>query len=160
MNFWKSLFGGSSEGERSQQHDQQAGYYGEPTEGGKAEAWSDRGIALMNLGRHQEALVAFDHALALGSDFSTTWGNKGIALFNLDRPQEALEAFDHALEFDPDFFPALHNKGSVLVINLGRHQEALEVLERTLEIEPDFPQAWGNKGVALLNLNRHQYVKH
>src|SRR3712207_7730249 len=42
--------------------------------------WHNKGTALGRLGRYEDALAAFDRALALRPDDPNTWHNKGLAL--------------------------------------------------------------------------------
>jgi len=45
-----------------------------------AVAWKEKGDALDRLGRYEEALAAYDRALALRPDYADAWRNKGAAL--------------------------------------------------------------------------------
>ena len=42
--------------------------------------WCNKGIALFNLGRYEEALKAYDKAIELKPDLVELWNNKGNAL--------------------------------------------------------------------------------
>jgi tetratricopeptide (TPR) repeat protein len=73
-----------------------------PTQKGlTAKEWNDKGFALKNLGRHQEAIQCFDTALAIDPRNVDAWYNKGATLINLGRHQEAIQCLDKALEIDP-----------------------------------------------------------
>ena len=77
---------------------------------GYPEAWYNKGVALWKLGRHEEALRAWEEALRLKPDDPEVWNNKGVALDELGRREEALCAYDEALRLKPDFPEALHNR--------------------------------------------------
>jgi tetratricopeptide (TPR) repeat protein len=62
----------------------------------------DPNRTLRTLGRKEQALIAYDRALALKPDFYGAWYSKGSALFELGRYKEALTAFDGALALDPN----------------------------------------------------------
>jgi Flp pilus assembly protein TadD len=49
------------------------------------EAWNNRGIALGNLGRFEDAIASYDQALEIKPDFHQAWYNRGVALGNLGR---------------------------------------------------------------------------
>src|SRR5580658_3769744 len=68
-----------------------------------AAAFSNRGCALNEMGRHAEALSDFDRAIALQPDYPEAHGNRGLALAALDRPQEALVAFATAIGLRPSY---------------------------------------------------------
>lgn len=67
------------------------------------QAWTNRGIALGNLGRLEEAIASYDKALEIQPDFHQAWYNRGNALRNLGRLAEAIASWDRALEIKPDF---------------------------------------------------------
>jgi tetratricopeptide (TPR) repeat protein len=73
--------------------------------------------------RYEEALVAFDRALALDPQYPHAWNNKGVSLENLRRYQDALYAYEQAIHCDPQDGEYWRNKGDVLT-GLGRAAEA------------------------------------
>ncbi|MDO8727099.1 MAG: tetratricopeptide repeat protein [Candidatus Methanoperedens sp.] len=127
----------------------------EPTE--EIEIWelNDKGIALDNLGRYQEALTCHDKALEINPRFAESWNNKGNALRNLVKYQEALACYNKALEINPRYAGAWYNKGNVMH-DLGKYQEALACYNKALEINPRYAGAWNNKGNTLDELGMHQ----
>ena len=84
-------------------------------------AWYNKGIALDDLGRYEEAIKAYDKAIELKPDYQKAWYNKGIALRKLYSYEEALEAFNKAIEIKPDDHDAWNNKGIALK-KLGRYE--------------------------------------
>jgi tetratricopeptide (TPR) repeat protein len=86
------------------------------------------------LGRDEEALVAFDYALALNAQYSAAWNNKGLSLFTLGHLDEALAAFDQATSFAPNEPDAWYNKAIVLE-RLARTDEALSCQARAIRLE-------------------------
>ena len=117
------------------------------------EALYNRGNALAELQRMDEALTSFDRALALKPDLAEALTNRGGALLELKRPQEALASCDEALSLRPDDPIALDNRGSALRA-LGRPTEALASYDRAIAIRPDFPEALNHRGNALQDLRR------
>ncbi|MGD1850922.1 MAG: tetratricopeptide repeat protein, partial [Cyanophyceae cyanobacterium] len=94
------------------------------------EAWSNRGIALGNLGRFEEAIASCDQALEIKPDGPNGWYNKAccyglqgdadLAIQNLRRaielsPEECREMAKTDTDFDPirndPRFQALLNPG-------------------------------------------------
>ncbi len=116
--------------------------------------WTGKGETLAALGRHDEALEAFNKALEIKRDSYKAWYNKGAALAALSRHDEALEAYNKAIEIKGNFYLAWANKGVVLA-DLGRHDEALEAYNKAIEIKPNSYEVWYNKGVNLGKLGRH-----
>jgi tetratricopeptide (TPR) repeat protein len=48
-------------------------------------AWYNRGIALFNLGRNEEAISSYDNVLKINPDYYEALDNRGLALFKLGR---------------------------------------------------------------------------
>ncbi|MFZ0511560.1 MAG: tetratricopeptide repeat protein [Candidatus Nitrosopolaris sp.] len=67
------------------------------------EAWNNKGIALGNLGKYEEAVKSFEEATRIKADFALAWYNKGIALGNLGKYEEAIISYDEAISIKPDY---------------------------------------------------------
>lgn len=78
----------------------------------QSDVLNNRGIALTQLGRPDDALASFAKAIAFAAGnparLADAHANRGIALGNLDRFAEALAAFDAALALVPAHPAALH----------------------------------------------------
>ena len=94
-------------------------------------AWYNKGIALFNLKRHEEALKAFDKCIEINPKLAGAWNNKGTALSKLGRYEDILLAYGKANEIDPKIAAVWYNKG-VALINLGRYGEAKNSLKEHL----------------------------
>jgi tetratricopeptide (TPR) repeat protein len=116
--------------------------------------WSNKGLVLSNLNRHDEALKAVENSIELDPDDSDLWYNKGIVLSNFDRDDEALKSIEKAIELKPSDSMAWLNKG-IILRDLGRHELALKSTEKAIELEPANFNAWDNKGLLLHNLGRN-----
>ena len=62
-----------------------------------AEDWLDKGFALQNQNKLDEAIKAYDEALRLDPNLATTWYNKGLALDSQGKYDEAIKAYDEAI---------------------------------------------------------------
>ena len=72
------------------------------------------GVILMKDGRHDEAVDAFEQAVASDRTAAPLWLNLAAALENAGRPTDALGALDKALECDAYMLPALLRKARLL----------------------------------------------
>ncbi|MEM8503854.1 MAG: tetratricopeptide repeat protein [Cyanobacteria bacterium P01_D01_bin.1] len=114
-----------------------------------------KGIALSALGRKEEAIAAYDQALAIKPDKHEALNNKGVDLSALGRNEAAVAAYDQALAIKPDKHEALYNKGIALSA-LGRKEEAIAAYDQALAIKPDYHEALNNKGNDLSALGRKE----
>ena len=71
--------------------------------------WSNKGVSLSNLGRSEEALTCYDHALTLNPRHADAWYNKGAVLAgSFQRYHEALACFEEAQKLgDPQAAQAI-----------------------------------------------------
>ena len=76
----------------------------------KVEVWHKKGVILRALKRYEEALVAFEKALALDSINAIAWYDTGTVLRVLNRHQEAISAFERAELLAPGATDAHYNK--------------------------------------------------
>jgi predicted TPR repeat methyltransferase len=118
-----------------------------------AGAFCMRGIALMRLKRHPEALLCFDRALSLSPGFVEALSNRATALLELNRSDEALSAFDAVLAVDPQHAKSWNNRGNALA-DAKRYEDALASYDRALAIQPDFAEAKDNRVNVLFALHR------
>ena len=63
-----------------------------------AAAWSNKGVALNNLGRYEEALECYNKSLTLNPQNWIIYYNKSVSLSYLDRHDEAIECLDILIE--------------------------------------------------------------
>jgi tetratricopeptide (TPR) repeat protein len=119
-----------------------------------ASAWSNKGMSLANLGRHEEALLCFESAIEIDQKHATSWTNRAVALQALGRRQEALQSCEAAVQADPSHWMAWCNHGVVLA-EMRRFEEALTCYARAVALSPRNWSAWANQGAALADLGRH-----
>jgi len=115
----------------------------------------NKGVALYNLGYPDAAIVCFDQALAIQSDYYKALSNKGVALASLGYYEAALACYDQALNIRPAHLEAHHNKGNLLC-DLGQYEAALTCFNQALAIQPDDFQVLSDKGVALAELGQYE----
>ena len=123
----------------------------EKIESNSADVWFNKGFALNNLGKYEEAKEAFDKVIDMDPNNTAAWNNKGYALNNLGRYEEGLLAFEKALVIDPNNIYAWNNKAWALN-NLAGYEDALLASEKALEIDPNNFLASGNKVLAVLGI--------
>jgi len=93
-----------------------------------AVAWNNKGLALYDLGRYEEAIRCYDKVLEIDPKNAVAWNNKGNTLNKLGRYEEAIRCYDKALEIYPEYEEAKINKK--LAEEKLREQNRKEEMER------------------------------
>jgi serine/threonine protein kinase len=119
------------------------------------EQWLSEALELLEVERYAEALIAFNYALALDSNFAYAYNGKGLVLYHLKRYPETLAALDRALALNPNDITALYGRGLVLE-QLKRYADALLTYEHVTQLDATHGPAWRKKGDVRSKLNRYE----
>lgn len=99
-----------------------------------------RGIALAELGRREEAVTAFQTALALRPNDANTNFNLALTLIALERLDEAYRHLERSLTLEPTFIKSLTLLAD-LEMAAGRVDAAGRYIRRIYESAPGMPRA-------------------
>ncbi|NIQ87925.1 MAG: tetratricopeptide repeat protein [Deltaproteobacteria bacterium] len=99
-----------------------------------------QGLKYYDLGRWQEAIVAFTDALAINPDFAVAHFGLGVTYSRLDNWETALTYFEKTIELNPTFAQGYLGLGIAYDI-LGFNDKAMKALKRAVLIDPRFAQA-------------------
>jgi len=116
-----------------------------------ANALLNRGNALQQERRFEEAIAAYDLALRLKPDFMEAHNNRGNALKSLGRLEEALAAYDMVIRLAPDLAIAHFNRGFTLK-DMHRLEESIASYDEAIRLKPDLAEAHLNRGNVLRSL--------
>jgi tetratricopeptide (TPR) repeat protein len=97
-----------------------------------------KGQTLLKLDKLDEALAAFDEALAAHPDNAEGLLGRGTALERMQRLTEAIECYDRAIAIDSSMTMAYLHKGGVFN-RMERYSEALECYEQALKSQDKSP---------------------
>jgi tetratricopeptide (TPR) repeat protein len=114
-----------------------------------AEEWTFTGSALSGEGRTEEALSAFQQALAENPSFGAAWEGIGTVFLNAGDLNRAQDALSRAVTNAPDFLRARYRLGLALE-RQGRLEQAAETFRRCQELWPGDPQSGEALGTVLL----------
>jgi len=132
--------------------------------------WFETGNALYKQDKHDEAVQAYDNAIALNPQYEEAWTQKGVALFGSEsaNADDSVRCFDNAIMINPNYAEAWYQKGwwldtSVVYafMNGGPDardemaRKALECFDEVTRIEPNNTKALEKKGdnLKLLGMN-------
>jgi predicted O-linked N-acetylglucosamine transferase (SPINDLY family) len=118
-----------------------------------AAAQCNRGVALEETGRIDEAIAAYRRAIELKPSLAAAHYNLGSALRRKGRFDEAITAFGCAIELEPGHGAAHSNLGGTLQ-QAGRLDEAIAAYRQAIAIEPTSVGAHSNLGSAWADLGR------
>jgi tetratricopeptide (TPR) repeat protein len=127
-----------------------------------AKEWLNKGNSLLDQGKYDEALQAFEEAIRLNPQFAEAWNSKGITLkaqgialrdqgLTLrakEKLNQAIESYNKALEINPQFVNAWYNEG-IAFYDQDEYDKAIQAYDRAIEFDPGFAYAWYNKGIVL-----------
>ncbi len=111
----------------------------------------NKGSALQNLDRNNDAIESFDRALKLNPEYADAYSNRGLALENLGRDQEALLCYHEAIKIKSDQAEFYYNRGNILQ-KLNLYSEALKDYQAAISINPNYGNAYYNCGNTLREL--------
>jgi tetratricopeptide (TPR) repeat protein len=111
--------------------------------------WNGLGLAQASLGRIDEAISNYRHALGLNPNFADAFMDLGAAFSALGKYAEAIEMSAKALRLRPDVAETHALLGAAL-LHLDRSDESIFHNRKALELKPDLVSARLNLGMALL----------
>ncbi len=92
------------------------------------DVFSYRGVVLLNLNRHQEAIGDFDRAVLLQPDYSYRYASRAFARDAVGDLEGAISDYEKAIALDPDDAIA-HNNLGLLVEKAGNKSAAKKHFE-------------------------------
>lgn len=113
---------------------------------------NNRGVALYQLGRRQEALAAFDQAIFLAPDYGDAYNNRGVLYMAQQNYPAAEMEFTRVIELAPMRVDAYINRG-VARKNLWKHHLALDDYKTALTIDSKAASQQKVEGSASLDFN-------
>ena len=111
--------------------------------------WNVLGMAKANLGRIDEAISDYRHALALNPNYAYAFANLGAALLAQGKYDEAIEMCETALRLRPDLAET-HASLAAALWNRGRADESILHNRKALELNPELIDPRLNLGMTLL----------
>lgn len=106
-------------------------------------AYDNLGLCLESLGKFDEAIQQYQHAIRLNREHNThsAWPslNLGTLLVKLNRLEEAEPLFKESVQYDPNFAQA-HYQFGVLLGKQNKTAPAVEELQRAATLDPAYSQ--------------------
>jgi tetratricopeptide (TPR) repeat protein len=115
--------------------------------------WKALGKCLLQLGRPQDAIPAFEHAARIAPADADTYNDLAITFTNLGRREDAIASYRKLLKLAPGA-AATHDTLGALLSDLGRFEEAEQEFHRALDLDPGYFQSRINLGFVYGHLLR------
>jgi tetratricopeptide (TPR) repeat protein len=140
-------------------------------------AWVKKGNAMNALGKHEDAIVCYDKAIAnaprtmevwkfrggstkeivgaIPADMveAKAWNGRGLALKALGKHVEAVASYEAARKIDPKKSDVWCNKGNAFHA-ANRHMDALQCFDKAVALDSRDMKSWCNRGASLKALGR------
>jgi len=110
-------------------------------------AWIELGNMLMDSGRFQEAITAYQKSLDMDRNNVNARVDMGTCYRNIRQPDKAAEEYRKAISIAPSHPNAHRNLAIVLAFDLNNNKGAIKELEQYLKLAPHAPDAEEIRGL-------------
>ena len=107
------------------------------------------------LGKHDNAIEAYDEALLIKPNDLEALINKGSSCNDVKNYELALQVLEVAIEINAQIPEAWSNKG-IALNNLKFYEEAINAFDQAIRLNSGFFEAWSNKSAPLKNMKRFE----
>lgn len=113
-----------------------------------------RGNTAYALELYKEAIVEYNKAIRLKSDFAKAYNNRGLAKMFLEQYFAAIADYDKTIQLKPNLAEAYSNRGLVKA-KLGQYFSAVADFDMAIQLKPDLFSVYIARGNAKINLQQH-----
>ena len=131
----------------------------------------NKGCALANEGRYDEAIAEYNKAIELDPEYAHAYTNRdfaikrltqaseynrqGVTLASTGKNDEAIAAFSQALQVYPNYPSAYTNRGIVYIVK-KQYTPAITDFNNAIELNPNYALAYSNRGLAYIYTERYE----
>jgi tetratricopeptide (TPR) repeat protein len=112
-----------------------------------------RGVTYERLGRLEDALADYEHAIALAPTDALVYYNRGVTYERLGRFEDALADYARAIALDPADAKVYANRG-LTYAQMGRFEDALADYARAIALDPADANVYTNRGITYAQMGR------
>jgi len=122
---------------------------------GKARPYNNRGDALVDQKKFEEAFNDFNKAIELVPNYAMAYYNRGNLYHKEKKYDQAIADFNSAIRYRPEFDRAFNNRGSVFK-EINRLDEALADFDQAIAINRHYHMAYNNRGSVYILQKQYQ----
>jgi serine/threonine protein kinase/Flp pilus assembly protein TadD len=111
--------------------------------------WTNRGRCYTGLAQWEQAVTAYDKAIALGAQGHVLWHNKGFAHNRKGEYGKALSAFERAEQIAKTPSSAMFHEQAIAYVGLRQFDKALAAADGAIELGDNSPWLRYHRGSAL-----------
>jgi tetratricopeptide (TPR) repeat protein len=108
-------------------------------------AYNNRGLALKEAGRFDEAIADFEKTIALDPSRNKAYNNLGVIYLNAGLFDKSIECFNKSIAINPTDVESYNNRGAFYAYT-GQYEKALEDFSKAIELKEDDAAAYYNRG--------------
>jgi len=116
----------------------------------QALVWGNLGQAYDIAGRNDEAVQAYQQAIAAKPDDAGYYNNLGNVLAKAGKLDDARNAYTKSAELDPPHAAMAWRNFGITLYNAGKLKDAVEPLKKAADIDPKSAQTWYLLGASLV----------
>jgi tetratricopeptide (TPR) repeat protein len=113
---------------------------------GLAFAYYNRGLAELEMGEYDRAILDFDASIRLDPASAPAFNNRGSTWYGKGDPDRALADFNKAIRLDPDYAFAYNNRGEVWK-DKGDFNRAIADYGKAIDLDPSYTAAYTNRAL-------------
>ena len=117
--------------------------------------WLGKAAFLRQLKRYEEAVTAYQQAIAIAPESDTALLGQSEALLGMGKYSQALDAVERVLELKPQSFVAWHTRGLILEAETNNLEQAVAAYDRAIAINQDFYPSWRDRSSVLIAQNNY-----
>ncbi len=122
----------------------------------KFRLYNNMAIELHNMGKHQEAIQAYQSALTSSKKGEAmSYYGIGSVYISLKEYDKAISKFDRAIELNPGMYDAYQNKAATYRL-MGEYEKSLAACKTTISLFPEVAKSYVTKGWAYEKLGKHK----
>lgn len=112
-----------------------------------ANYYNTLGSVFYNIDNFDAAMLNFNKAIEVKSNFATAYFNRGKLLkYKLNQPETALHDFQSTIDLEPNFSEAYFDLGDIL-LNKRQYNEAFKFYNTAIRLKPDYADAYCGRGL-------------
>ena len=112
-----------------------------------AEDWFQKGYNANEIGEYDNAILYWQKAIEINSDFVEAYCNMGVAYIYKGNYDKAIECFQKAIALDPNN-PTVYDNMGVAYYDKENYNIALNFHQKAISIDPNYAGAYLNLGLA------------